>query len=287
MEKLFHVIFTLLFFQLHFGQNLVPNGDFEQYDTCPTNEAQLSNAIPWINPSTNIAGSSGTPDYFNSCNGSLMGVPYNWLGFQEAHSGNGYAGIFLYQPSGDLNIREYLEVQLTHPLVAQKSYHFELYFNLGDLSRYTVDNIGVYFSDTIISGIDNFSPLPVVPQINNTIESYPDTTIWKLLSGEYTSYGNEQYIIIGCFVSDLISQPVTLNNTGNYFSYIMIDDVSLTLSTAEIKNLINEVEIEITPNPFLDKIELINNELQIGELKLYDLTGELIIYQAFFSIRNN
>jgi hypothetical protein len=48
------------------AQNLVPNGSFEQYDTCPTNVngTSLQYANSWVNPN------AGTPDYYNACDGT-------------------------------------------------------------------------------------------------------------------------------------------------------------------------------------------------------------------------
>lgn len=43
------------------GQNLVQNGNFEQFDTCPTFHSQLYRAQFWNSPTL------ATPDYFNTC----------------------------------------------------------------------------------------------------------------------------------------------------------------------------------------------------------------------------
>jgi hypothetical protein len=73
------------------AQNLVPNSSFEEYEACPHNYNELKNAIPWFRST------QGTTDYFNACDtfhleGKInAGVPNNYFGYQEAHTGQAYA----------------------------------------------------------------------------------------------------------------------------------------------------------------------------------------------------
>src|SRR6187399_1797031 len=107
MKKLSFLIVFIFICKINQGQNLVPNGNFENISGCPTGIGQLTNAIPWLNPSL------ASPDYYNQCaTSSAVGVPQNVLGYQQAHSGNGYAGIFVYtQPPINMDFREYVEAQ--------------------------------------------------------------------------------------------------------------------------------------------------------------------------------
>jgi len=73
------------------AQNLIVNGDFEDYTTCPWALSQLDFAQYWINPTT-VNG--GTPDYYNACcTSTWVGVPKNNFGFQNAYSGSAYGGV--------------------------------------------------------------------------------------------------------------------------------------------------------------------------------------------------
>src|ERR1700704_5421680 len=54
------------------GQNLVPNGDFEQYSGCPNFAGQMDSCLFWINPAPYPP--AGSPDYFNQC-ASFVNVP--------------------------------------------------------------------------------------------------------------------------------------------------------------------------------------------------------------------
>jgi hypothetical protein len=70
------------------AQNLVPNGDFEQYHSCPTFHSQLDSALYWFNPGLYLPGNS-TPDYYNACGSPPASVPDNFCGSQNALSGAG------------------------------------------------------------------------------------------------------------------------------------------------------------------------------------------------------
>ena len=74
------------------AQNLVPNGDLEQYTQCPDYVSQIDRAIGWSRPT------EGTSDYLNACLGVPFSesVPDNEFGYQSAHSGNGCAGFFCF-----------------------------------------------------------------------------------------------------------------------------------------------------------------------------------------------
>lgn len=114
------IIFFILLFTCRncIAQNLVPNGNFEGYRSCPTDISQLDTALYWITPTT------GTSDYFNQCTtNASIDVPNNQVGFQTAYSGVGYSGIFLFDIffNVSLNYREYLEVPLTSVSMASTS----------------------------------------------------------------------------------------------------------------------------------------------------------------------
>lgn len=79
-------------------QNLVYNGDFEIYDTCPVNistpgDLQIEHCLGWTAPTK-----LGTSDYFNVCNNITFayqaGVPKNFFGYQQSFQGNGYSGFY-------------------------------------------------------------------------------------------------------------------------------------------------------------------------------------------------
>lgn len=259
------------------AQNLVPNGDFEQYSTCPTGLDNLLSSLFWFKPT------SGTSDYYNQCATyqSNASVPYNYMGYQQAHSGVAYAGLVLWN-SG--NGREYIATPLTNPLVTNVCYHFEMYVNLGNSCRFATDALGVYFSPVNI-WVNGNSYLPLVPQINNSTGMLSDTLGWTLIADNYLAAGGENYIVIGDFKNDSNTAVAIVDSTQtlNLFSYIFIDDVSLTSCTTGINELTATDEIKIYPNPLMDKLNINVNNTELSEIILYDITSRKLLQQKFIN----
>jgi hypothetical protein len=88
MKNFYLQVILILTGTISYSQNLVPNGDFEQYSGCPTGYSQIDSALYWTVPT-----SVNSTDYYNACAISLsVSVPLNGAGFQETHSGSGYGG---------------------------------------------------------------------------------------------------------------------------------------------------------------------------------------------------
>ena len=126
--------------------NLVPNGSFEELDSCPfyVDGVNYGYVIDWFN-------CIGSSDYYNECSvGIDASIPVNTHGFQSPRTGRAYTGIIPYyndtlqfEPS---LYREYLSTQLTEPLVIDKLYCLKMYVSLADGAYYTIDNVSVLFS---------------------------------------------------------------------------------------------------------------------------------------------
>ena len=258
-----------------FSQNLVPNGSFEIFTSCPSGYGQIYLTPPWMNP-TSLA----SPDFLHLCaSNSGYSVPNNAFGNEPAHSGEAYSGITLYDVFGDF--REYLEIPLTSPLVAGTCYYFEMYLNLGETySMYTTDDIGVYFSDTLIN-INSAAPLTFVPQLVNTAGNFPDTSGWTLVSGTYTATGGESYILIGNFLPLWSTTVVLVNGSAPLEDiYTFVDDVLLIPCTATgIDNLSYDNNVMLFPNPFSAEttVSIYNSQFTDYNFKLFDIAGREVL----------
>lgn len=243
MHKTVWVFFIslILFGQVH-GQNLVPNSSFESYTQCPAfrNDGILPNN--WAQPTT------GTSDYFNACvtgtGANLPDVPTNFVGTQNAHTGNAYMGLYLnLENSGSFaGYREYMQVQLSTPLFGGFTYKFEMYVSLADESLFAGNNLGVYISSNKIGSTTN-TALNVTPQITAT-GFITDKTNWTKISANYIATGGEQFITIGCFNSSNSGrlQAVSGGTNGggwNAMSYYYIDDVSLVPDCSNFSDIPN------------------------------------------------
>ena len=240
-NKYLYAVFLMLILSFYSdpsqAQNLVANGSFEQFTNCPTGDGQLGNAVPWNS-------ARGTCDLYNNCNNGNYGVPNNQIGYQNARTGNGYAGFFASQ--GWTEVREYLQIQLDEPLEAGVEYCVEFYVCLGDeLNSFgeetfdlAVNNLGAYFSSTSFTpDPNNFDFVPVTPQVMNdpTLQILTDTSNWMKVEGQFFANGGEQFLVIGSFHDEFgqVTTPLGPWGGDNKWSYYLIDDVSVTNCSCE------------------------------------------------------
>jgi hypothetical protein len=108
------------------SQNLVPNDAFEVYSTCPVGlgSGGPMQCTPWTSP-------SGSADYFNVCaDPAFCGIPVNFQGYQNAHSGSGYTGIYFW--TEEVGYKEFIQAQLLEPLKADSCYLIGFWMNLAN-----------------------------------------------------------------------------------------------------------------------------------------------------------
>lgn len=221
------LLFFFLFFTVH-GQNLVPNPDFENYSTCPTNLSQTNLATPW-----DLALPICTSDYFNACSNTtspFIGVPDNFSGTQSANSGDAYVGFYGQIVNSDYS--EYVTVPLNSSLVAGNTYHVSFYVSLAENSDLASKNIGAYFTDTLVTGCPGtfgfFNLYCHTPQIQET-NFLTDKLNWTQVSQCFVADGGESYITIGLFTDN--SPILSVTGAIPSFSYYYLDDVSVELLT--------------------------------------------------------
>lgn len=203
--------------------NLVPNGDFETYTTCPTSFGNLSVASPWNVPNT------GTSDYLNACAPVVfpsVNVPQNEQGYEPALSGTGYGGII--PLSAAPNYREYLEAPLSSPLVANASYLVRFHVSLADSSSLAIDRLGAYLSVGAVGPVPNYAALPFTPQVESPPSAFlTNANGWTLVSGVLVASGGEDHITIGNFHDDATTSTVTGPGQWPGGAYYYVDDVSV------------------------------------------------------------
>src|SRR5690349_18419543 len=121
MKKLYSLIFSGLLLIANFystAQNLVKNPGFEEYvpDSIDNGYGNgcVCKAKYWFNVGP------GTSDYYHSdYNFVYVGrVPHNENGTQATHAGKAYAGIYAFEITSPVNVREYIRAQLISPLIA-------------------------------------------------------------------------------------------------------------------------------------------------------------------------
>jgi gliding motility-associated-like protein len=218
------------------AQELLSNGDFEQFTACPDSASQIDLAVGWSRPTV------GTSDYFNACQQGIPpgfnvfdpGVPDNTLGHQAAHSGNGYAGFFCIDtvfgvPSEPY--KEYVSHALASPMVPGEAYTVEFFVSLADRSALTVHDLGALFS-VEKPHRDDSGPITALPQVTpDAAAALDDSVGWTRIRGCFIADSAYAWITIGSF------RPPTTGLQGEqgpaafppaeWYSYYYVDDVSV------------------------------------------------------------
>lgn len=247
MYKPLYILFLLLI--ISFGsskaQNLVYNGDFEIFDTCPVTlsqpgDLQIEHCTGWTAPTK-----LGTSDYFNVCNiSSNVGIPNNYAGYQQAYNGNGYVGMHSWDAVFFPDYREYIQTKLIHPLMKGKKYKLTFFIS-AEGSNYALEKIGAVISINNFYA-NNYNPIIATPQILNQNGFLTDSVNWTKIEGEFIADGGEEYLTIGYFEPSN-TMTDTLNIYNAIFAaksvYYLIDGVELFESNYEV--IIPNI---ITPN---------------------------------------
>lgn len=226
--------------------NLVENGSFDEFDQCFKHYGQIQAAVGW----EQYDGSSA--DYFNSnCSHgeTVAGVPENYIGFQEPHSGPGYAGLYLYMVNerysekirDNYYSREHMQIALKRPMKSGQAYKIEAYISLAEASYYYTDKLSFCFSkksDLRIS--EAYSMLSCTNRVIICAESpWIDTDKWQKIEGTYVAEGGETFLTISLFEEDLsfrdykkalknnMAPDPQLHRIVGKDCYYYIDDVSV------------------------------------------------------------
>ncbi len=211
------IIITLTISASAESQNLVPDPGFEIMTKTPSREDNSIRCTSnWINPVVSAG------DYYNRASDSkFTGVPRNEFGFQEPHSGNGYAGICIQN-----DLIEYVETKLTSRLIKGKQYLIEFYICKSENRLGSVNEFGVLFTDKMEFGYEK-TGIPFKPIVNFVNPNgYTDNKEWTKLTAAYTAEGFEFAFILGYFNYDQ-------TKVNKWKAHYYIDDVSITLINDE------------------------------------------------------
>lgn len=296
MKLLITILILACITQFAFAQNLVPNPSFEQYDTCPTSTNQVKYATGW---SIDINSS----DYFNSCanSGSVVDVPNTSLGYQCPANGNAFCGFHAFK--GILpalaQYREYFGRALSSPLNIGEKYYISFKISLADESYCAVNKVGIKFTN-INYGDTTLLPVPI-PVMNNNASFYTniiisDTSGWTTISGTFIADSSYQYVIIGNFFDNSHTDTCLFHGNICYNSYYFIDDICVSTDslTCVIPNEINACNtgintellfenIELFPNPAIEKITINQNKIQKAMIRIYNSYGKCLFENKYMA----
>lgn len=288
MKKTVASLSVCFFFKTIFCQiNLVPNGSFEEYDTCPSQALEFG-VESWSRYRESA-------DYFNVCAnsdtlshpcnlwGGCFSVPCNVWGCQEPSTGNGYAGVVGFQIFNPI-YREIFGTQLIEALTVGQTYYVSFkaspgygrYFG----TKWFSNKLGVKFSinEYNLSNpppIDNFAHL-----YTNDIIS--DTLNWTTISGTFIADAPYEYIMLGNFFDDEHTDTLNSGYNNPNYSYYYIDDVCVTTNPAgcDFTSGIAEMagnNVTVYPNPATNVLHISYLDASNPDISIFDITGKSVV----------
>lgn len=232
MKKISAILIICSISAMSFAQNLVVNPSFESVNSgsllCSwyVSQAEFNSAINnWTNPT------GGSSDIFHTslattCFCSPFSTHASSPGTQAPRTGNSMSALFVYGNGGCSPYREYLQGQLSSPLVPGQQYCVEFYVSMADKCQYACNNIGVYFTTANVN-VASMCVYSATPQVNYT-GIITDKTNWTLISLTFTPTAAYTRFMIGNFYNDAGTSTTNVGGTVAQTRYF-IDDVSVSL----------------------------------------------------------
>lgn len=272
-----------------FSQEMVPNNSFENYTALPDSWSQWDRCSDW----TNAGGEPvdvfyAGPDYFHLEGSGPVELPSVPPATVNPHTGSAIMGFLGYHdPSvGVENIREYISVELSEPMVPGNSYEISFWITSGESGighYYKCDGIGILLT-TEAPDQEGTGYIDAEPQAK--IEGEFFSNEWEEFTFEVEADLAYTHMTLGNFVSDEeISVSVAVEGPLPFAgAYYFVDDFSVELS--EVNSLIDEeVQSPITlyPNPATNQVKLAlpTENKELANYKIYNDIGELIINNSF------
>ena len=227
-----NLTYILLFFHFFiYGQNkeqeqpnIVPNPSFELFASTPIGwyykgEHFTSVMKYWSSPTAT------SPDAY----GPKVRVPETWaekgFGKQRAHSGNSMVGLTLYGCiNGKPHCREYVQIQLAEPTVANQDYVVEFWYNHLPRSL-QINNLGACFTKKMYNSRTE-EAINLIPQVQAEDILTATNGSWQKFSMRFKATEEFEYLILGNFLSDQTTLFKANKKADDLnFAYYYIDDV--------------------------------------------------------------
>ncbi len=208
-------------------ENLVPNPSFETKNGKLRRSGQIEKAKFWF-PAT-----AEEPDlYSRDVDKEEIGSPENYRGYCKPRTGRRFAGFRAYSFRDD-EPRTYLTAELPNKLNSGVTYCVTMYVSLSDLSKYAVNNLGIYLTKNDIV-VDEEKSLIYEAQVKDPKNKiYKNRRLWKPLCKPYTAKGGEEYITIGNFTpndkleTEKMRRMKRFKQPQIFDAYYYVDDVSI------------------------------------------------------------
>ncbi|HRD54755.1 MAG TPA: hypothetical protein PKY96_19125 [Flavobacteriales bacterium] len=266
----------------------MPNPSFEENTACPVTIGfqGFSKPLHWEKWNQ-------SPDYFHTCAGSLGGVdtlirvPLNGFGFQYSMHGDAYVGMYAYGTTGGgVNYREYAGCQLLEPLEVGESYDLSFFTNVAFGGNYwpmtwACNNMGMLFTMEQRTWTGNGGialPLPNHAHLYSPA-IFSDTANWTVVSGSFVADSAYQYLVLGNFFSNALTDTLHLVPGPSLGAYFFVDGVCVRKTGQPCEFTIGISEPEM-PGPYLwpnPTSEVIQVRAGVGtRWQVFDASGRLM-----------
>jgi gliding motility-associated-like protein len=247
------LLLVLLFFHVlnTYPQNLVANGNFEEYVNCPEGISDFT-TLNWTSPFW-----PGTPDYFNVCNNGELNIPLNEFGSQESLTGSAYVGIYTY------GSQEFIQGVLTSPTIEGYIYELTIIYSPADNFGHS-NGLGM-----LLSAGPPTNYMSQIPQMKKDV-IVDNQSEWHTLTIEYLSPGGETHVTIGNFNnennSNFIPEGMYQDNAYYYIDSIAVKCIG-TPSSDIVLDLGDDIQLCEDDYPFTisSNIQAAYNEWSTGE----------------------
>ena len=228
MRSILVSIFIIFVYANPFAQNrtyenIVPNAGFEKFSGTPIGwfykGSHFSSVMKYWNSPT-----SASPDIF----GERVRVPRHWsekgFGRMSPHAGLHMVGITTYGcDEGKPHCREYLQIQLSEPLVPYQNYHVEFWVNHLPRSLCS-NNLAIHFSEKSFE-FKTEKLLNLMPHVQAENVVMDRSGTWQKISSDFIPKNEAGYLIIGNFKTDKETNTQTCAQSDLNFAYYYIDDI--------------------------------------------------------------
>ncbi len=228
IQKITAILMVSVVATWSFGQNnKVTNGSFEELDSKVKYLGQFDNVTMW-----NVPEGCEDADLFTSSAKKEVTVPDNVKGRSETKDGENYAGILAYSER-EKSPRTFIQTKLMKKLLPGKKYCIKMNVSLSDISKYSVNTVGMYLSSKAIKlkDIENYDIKPqLLPSNGVKIE---ETYDWVTMCNVFKAEGTERYVTIGNFAPQSSITPGKMKRSREYTqpqtrdAYYFVDDVSI------------------------------------------------------------
>jgi outer membrane protein OmpA-like peptidoglycan-associated protein len=225
MRYVFWFGLVLSTFEVFSQTNIVPNPGFERFASPPVGwtykGATFGEVVKyWFSATT------ASPDVY----GPGVRVPVDWaekgFGKEKPRSGKSMAGLTLWGcTNGKPHCREFIEIQLSEPLVIGQTYYVEFWVQPLQRALY-INQIGAYFSvGEIRRTTDELLVREAQVRADKVVRAKKGQ--WAKVSGYFEAKYEAEFILIGNFTEDnltLVETPSGVAEPFNY-AYYYVDDV--------------------------------------------------------------